>query len=1281
MKKLLSFLFAFLFATAMFAAKEVPVIIILGQSNADGSAGIGSWSPSIEGATLAERDVSLGFESFVNNNPDHKMKMWHRNVRCNPQGWTNPIVLDAVELGTPGWRYLSYKTELAKNRSAMNINADNWYGSGADLNQRGIEGGLMLEWGTIKGVESELYVLKLGVQGSNIGSWATVADETNWVYFRDKIAKEAFTDLIKQGKTPVIAGIWWMQGESDKGKTTAYYQNCLSELIEKCSTQLGFNTPPFYIGQIPLTSGSYDANIRKAQQNLITENPGHVFFSLTDGLAFGDIDVHFSYLSYSTIGKNLADAVIANSANWGAFATKVNTWTKTSQTLSRLTDVAVELWNVTPTKTTYEYEVGGVWSPISAITSAGTYPVRANITVGDYTEVLTGATLTVQEIPVTFVDATVAASGDGTSWGKAKKTLAEAIASVPANGEIWLKGSATGIEYPNPGQLTIPSSAAGLYIYGGFEGTETKFTERDAKKNIVIIKQSNTTANATNRVFNIAANNVTIDGVTIKGGKLSGTGVNGGALIVTGQNLHLNHCIVEDNSSMGGTGGLMQIDAAGATVENTIFSSNWSDYCGFIATTGTTIVSNCIFYNNGCQWSGPTISVQAAGVTINVYNSTFLRNVGTKANLGQACAIYSENGTINVYNSAFLGNNDCDAWRNSGTLSMVNCAYEKVTNVTPSGSITITSAKAPEYFANPGFTSIAGKTYAYSDFRNYDFSLKEGSALMNKGDNAATGGALVDLAGTPRIMYDIVDLGAYEYAEVNPKAFTSTATGLEQSAATLNGWYVNLIPAQIGFEYKLATAGWEDAVYVQADAVETPYSVNIDGLTKNTDYIARAVVNDGTTKLYGSEIAFKTALWNTENEIADEAGLTELRTWINAGNTGDGITWKLTNDIALTSWTASIGTPTVSFQGIFDGNGHTISNLSFTATANIRGLFHTLGGKAVVRNLGIESGSINGTFGATGCFSGYMNGTAKIENCYNKANITGTGWEVAGIVGWINGLNPQIINCYNAGNIATAGDGGGILGYTTSSGSVISCYNTGTISNTNNKCGAIVGFLAGGGIITNCYFLNTGKRGADDVYSISKTEAELKNTGIIALLNATQTPKVWGGDSEIPVNGGYPILKWQGGRDVVTITVNANANGTATGTATNWIGSVATATAVPGIGYQFKNWTSDAEGAVEVSTANPYIFTSAKDETLYANFKVLTGVEENEATSIKVFIADNRLVITGAEPSASISVYDTAGKLLVSQRVSDNETYIDINAGDVYIVRVNNQVIKLINRK
>ncbi|MEG1643674.1 MAG: sialate O-acetylesterase, partial [Bacteroidales bacterium] len=885
MKRLFLFLAVLFFCGRVLAINEVPVIIILGQSNADGSAGIGSWSPSIEGATLAQRDVSLGFEGFVANNPDYKMKMWHRNVRCNPNGWRNPVVRDAVNLGTPGWKYLSYKTELAKNRSAMSIGSDDWNGSGVDLNQRGIEGGLMLEWGTVKGTKSELYVLKVGVQGSYIGSWTTVADETNWIYFRDKIAKEAFTDLLKQGKTPVLAGVWWMQGESDKGATTEYYQNCLGELINKCATQLGFTAPPFYIGQIAVGTGSYDANIRRAQQNLIDANPNNVFFSVTDGLAMGDPDkVHFTYQSYSTIGKNLADAVIGNSAKWGEFSTKVNRWIKTTQQINHLSDVAIELWNIEPTAVTYEYEVGGTWLPISGVTTVGTYPVRANITVGSYLETITGGTLTVEASSVIYVDGDAVSSGDGKSWASAKKSLSEAITSAPSGGEIWIKGSTNGIQYNNAGQINISS---GLSIYGGFAGDETNLVGRDAKKNRVIVKQINTTANATNRVFNITADNVTIDGITITGGKCDGTtnSTGGGAMIVNGQNFHLNNCVVEDNSATAGVGGLMLINSAGAKVENTIFSSNWSGWCGFAANIGTTTVSNCLFYNNGCQWSGATISVMDAAATINVYNSTFIKSVSTNAPSDQACAIYSDKGSINIFNSVLLGNNGCDAWLNSGILTMENCAYENVNNITPTGSITLTSAKAPENFVKPGFTTKATNVYAYSNFKDYDFALKDGAALFNKGNNTNTCGAALDIAGNTRIMYGIVDIGAYEYADVNPKAITGTVTNLGSSTATLNGSYLNITPLTVGFQYKLASEDWASAKFVQASIITTPYSVDITGLIKDADYVVRAVASDDKTTLNGIEVLFKTSLWGVENEITNETELTAFRTWINSGNT------------------------------------------------------------------------------------------------------------------------------------------------------------------------------------------------------------------------------------------------------------------------------------------------------------------------------------------------------------------------------------------------------------
>lgn len=101
--------------------------------------------------------------------------------------------------------------------------------------------------------------------------------------------------------------------------------------------------------------------------------------------------------------------------------------------------------------------------------------------------------------------------------------------------------------------------------------------------------------------------------------------------------------------------------------------------------------------------------------------------------------------------------------------------------------------------------------------------------------------------------------------------------------------------------------------------------------------------------------------------------------------------YKLTADIIVTEPYAS------DFSGTFDGNGHTVT-LKITAKTNYVGLFKTLAGGAVVKNV-ITAGSVTTT--GKKCvagIAGYATDNVKIENCKNTASITGNK-NVGGILG------------------------------------------------------------------------------------------------------------------------------------------------------------------------------------------------------------------------------------------------------------------------------------------
>ncbi|MCL1822876.1 MAG: YDG domain-containing protein, partial [Oscillospiraceae bacterium] len=118
--------------------------------------------------------------------------------------------------------------------------------------------------------------------------------------------------------------------------------------------------------------------------------------------------------------------------------------------------------------------------------------------------------------------------------------------------------------------------------------------------------------------------------------------------------------------------------------------------------------------------------------------------------------------------------------------------------------------------------------------------------------------------------------------------------------------------------------------------------------------------------------------------------------------------YKLIDNITLAG--SNNWKPIQKFQGTFDGQGYTFSNMSITmGTAYDAGMFGSIWGGGVVRNLGL----IN-------------------------INVTGTGDNYGGIAGYHAGL---IANCYVTGTISGRNNVGGITGDITTSGTIRNCVS------------------------------------------------------------------------------------------------------------------------------------------------------------------------------------------------------------------------------------------------
>ena len=154
------------------------------------------------------------------------------------------------------------------------------------------------------------------------------------------------------------------------------------------------------------------------------------------------------------------------------------------------------------------------------------------------------------------------------------------------------------------------------------------------------------------------------------------------------------------------------------------------------------------------------------------------------------------------------------------------------------------------------------------------------------------------------------------------------------------------------------------------------------------------------------------------------------------------------------------------FSGVFDGNDHTISNLTFTGGTYL-GLFGVLGIGAEVKNLGVVYVNI-----ASGAFVGGLAGrnSGAVFNCYSTGSVTGSG-NVGGLVG-SNGREGSITMSYSTATATGDKLVGGLAGINW--GSITSSYSTGSVSGNDDVSGMVgVGGLVGlnisGSRITSSY--------------------------------------------------------------------------------------------------------------------------------------------------------------------------------------------------------------------
>ena len=170
--------------------------------------------------------------------------------------------------------------------------------------------------------------------------------------------------------------------------------------------------------------------------------------------------------------------------------------------------------------------------------------------------------------------------------------------------------------------------------------------------------------------------------------------------------------------------------------------------------------------------------------------------------------------------------------------------------------------------------------------------------------------------------------------------------------------------------------------------------------------------------------------------------------------------------VAELSWTPIGNFASNKYQGTFDGNRKTISNLYIINAASEHLGFFGYAEKGSIKNITFDNAKVKSTGNhCTGILVGFEK-LCIIENIKTLANCSVEGKEqVGGIAGMASG---DIGNCENHAKVNGANVVGGIVGnYWQSVKSIISCANYGVVTGSEECVGGIAGYL-NSGTIQNC---------------------------------------------------------------------------------------------------------------------------------------------------------------------------------------------------------------------
>ena len=594
---------------------------------------------------------------------------------------------------------------------------------------------------------------------------------------------------------------------------------------------------------------------------------------------------------------------------------------------------------------------------------------------------------------------------------------------------------------------------------------------------------------------------------------INGGGISAGGIVGTNFSI-IRKCVNYGNITSygsGNIGGISGYGSLGSTMPNGYDHSyhasivdciNYGDInftgagemytIGGIAGTAYNEISMCVNHGN-INASGSDYNINVGGI-VGDMGSNYSSNpqIFNCLNIGNVMVNVAESTNKNVSAGGICGIH--------GSIHISNCCFTGF--ITCTGDIQY-GAIIPDsegmaitrncYYSSNNIPNKYGESFMLADAASVVDKLNAGNATCPW--NADNGISL-------RIPDDS-ELYIGEQIYVNPNGYTLPVVYEDADDATIEIYGV--------------TENRQD-VFVKSIELESgrEFDVcNVSGLEPGNIYKLRinadgrySVWRNTATSLLGSGTELDPFCISSLNDIRAMALL------INTGATGSKNYYRQTASINLQTDSVNSWQPIGCFDGIYDGNGYSLTNMYVGDYNSYAGLFGFVSGS--VRNVSLIGNNIVNSPHSVyaGGLVGYVvsNGQSKIESCLYHGDVIGNQY-VGGLFGYV------LQDVYYCGAVARLSGNDHIGGIAGNLGSdVYGCYAASTAI--KNTVGSIFGMKLFFDRTKYTYY-QTG----DNIYeSQGKGLSKEEMTSDVLIDNINCYGRVWTRDTPPFINDGYPIL-------------------------------------------------------------------------------------------------------------------------------------------------------------